>query len=121
MLTLFFALGLPLGARGFELPYLLISVFGYLLYCVVYLSLLKLFIFKVDNLNRLVKSLRLILERLEADGEKTRKLILEVDSLEPVSGYGLFTLDRTTLTSMVSVSLTYVIILLQFKQNIVNN
>ena len=121
MLTLFFALGLPLGAQGLELPYLLISVFGYLLYCVVYLSLLKLFIFKVDNLNRLVKSLRLILERLEADGEKTRKLILEVDSLEPVSGYGLFTLDRTTLTSMVSVSLTYVIILLQFKQNIVNN
>ena len=82
MLTLFFALGLPLGAQGLELPYLLISVFGYLLYCVVYLFLLKLFIFKVDNLNRLVKSLRLILERMEADGEKTRKLILEMDSLE---------------------------------------
>ena len=120
MLTLFFALGLPLGAQGLELPYLLISVFGYLLYCVVYLFLLKLFIFKVDNLNRVLKKFLLTLEELEDEGINTRKLIREVANLEPVSGYGLFSLERSTLTSMVSVSLTYVIILLQFKQNIVS-
>ena len=54
---------------------------------------------------------------MEDDGKDTKMLIREFDNLEPVSGYGLFNLDRTTLTSMVSVSLTYVIILLQFKQN----
>ena len=57
------------------------------------------------------------LEELEDEGQDTKGLIRELDNLEPVSGYGLFNLDRTTLTSMVSVSLTYVIILLQFKQN----
>ena len=86
----------------------------------MYLSLIKLFIFKVDNLNKLLKKILLTLEELEDEGLKTRKLIRGLSNLEPVSGYGLFSLERSTLTSMVSVSLTYVIILLQFKQNIVD-
>ena len=74
----------------------------------------------MDNLNKLLKKILQTLEELEDEGLKTRKLIRGFSNLEPVSGYGLFSLERSTLTSMVSVSLTYVIILLQFKQNIVD-
>ena len=97
VLTLFFALGLPLGASALELHSLLITIIGYILYSVVYLSILSQFIFKVDNLNKHLKRLKVSLEQLEDEGENMTKLIREIDNLEPVSGYGLFTMDRTTL------------------------
>ena len=121
VLTLFFALGLPLGASTMELHSLLITIIGYILYSVVYLCILSQFIFKVDNLNRNLKKLKLTLAELEDEGENMTKLIRALENLEPVSGYGLFTMDRTTLTSMISVSITYVIILVQFKQNFVES
>ena len=102
-----------------ELHSLLITIIGYILYSVVYLFILSQFIFKVDDLNRHLKKLKVTLAELEDEGENMTKLIREIDNLEPVSGYGLFTMDRTTLTSMISVSITYVIILVQFKQNFV--
>ena len=40
----------------------------------------------------------------------------DIDNLEPLSGYGLFEMNRSTLTSMISTSITYLIILIQFKQ-----
>ena len=73
------------------------------------------------NLNKQLKKLKVTLAELEDEGENMTKLIREIDNLEPVSGYGLFTMDRTTLTSMISVSITYIIILVQFKQNFVAN
>ena len=99
----------------------MITIIGYLVYSVVYLFILSQFIFKVDNLNKQLKKLKVTLAELEDEGENMTKLIREIDNLEPVSGYGLFTMDRTTLTSMISVSITYVIILVQFKQNFVAN
>ena len=81
-----------------ELHSLLITVIGYILYSVVYLFILTQFIFKVDDLNKHVKRLKTTLEQLEDEGENMRALIREIDNLEPVSGYGLFTMDRTTLT-----------------------
>ena len=104
-----------------ELHSLLITIIGYILYSVVYLCILSQFIFKVDNLNRNLKKLKLTLAELEDEGENMTKLIRALENLEPVSGYGLFTMDRTTLTSMISVSITYVIILVQFKQNFVES
>ena len=38
-----------------------------------------------------------------------------------ISGYGLFEVNRSTLTSMISVAITYLIILVQFKQSYVAN
>ena len=102
-----------------ELHSLLITIIGYILYSVVYLFILGQFIFKVDDLNKHLKRLRLTLEQLEDEGANMTNLIREIDNLEPVSGYGLFSVDRTTLTSMISVSITYVIILVQFKQSFV--
>ena len=112
---------MPFGASDRELHSLLITIIGYLVYSVVYLFILSQFIFKVDNLNKHLKKLKVTLAELVDEGENMTKLIREIDNLEPVSGYGLFTMDRTTLTSMISVSITYVIILVQFKQNFVAN
>ena len=33
----------------------------------------------------------------------------------PLTGLGLFTIERNTVTSMISVAVTYIIILMQFK------
>ena len=104
-----------------ELHSLLVTIFGYILYSLVYLFILGQFIYKVDDLHKHVKKLKVTLEKLEDEGENMGKLIREIDNLEPVSGYGLFSMDRSTLTSMISVSITYVIILVQFKQNFVAN
>lgn len=52
-----------------------------------------------------------------ADPELLRLLLRDIDNLEPVSGYGLFGVDRTTLTSMMSTAITYLIILIQFKSS----
>ena len=74
---------------------------------------------KVDDLNRSRKIVREALEDLDARGstdpEVIRLLLRDVDNLEPVSGYGLFGVDRTTVTSMVSTAITYFVILIQFK------
>ena len=50
------------------------------------------------------------------DGKTIKELVRDIEDLEPISGYGLFTVDRTTLTSTVSVMITYLIVLIQFKQ-----
>ena len=75
--------------------------------------------FKVDDLNRSRRIVREALEDLDARGrtdpEVVRLLLRDVDNLEPVSGYGLFGVDRTTVTSMVSTAITYFVILIQFK------
>ena len=41
----------------------------------------------------------------------------ELDDVRPFSGNGYFEIGRGTLTSIVSTSITYFIILLQFKQS----
>ena len=48
-------------------------------------------------------------------GEK--KFFQEIESLGPLTGLGFFDIEKSTLTSMVSTALTYIIILVQFKMS----
>ena len=41
----------------------------------------------------------------------------EIESLGPLTGLGYFNIEKSTLTSMVSTALTYIIILVQFKMS----
>ena len=41
--------------------------------------------------------------------------IQKLKRLSPLSGLGLFTIERNTITSMISVAVTYIIIFIQFK------
>ena len=55
---------------------------------------------------------------VEQDGPKIQSLkilLKEVENVGPLSGNGYFDISRGTLTSIVSISVTYFIILLQFK------
>ena len=46
---------------------------------------------------------------------KLGHLIRDIDRIQPMRPMGLFSVDRSILTSMVSVSITYIIVLVQFK------
>ena len=118
----FFAIGLAIGSNNIEeLHSLLISMSGYLLYAVAQLLNLRELIFSIHDVNKDRRFLREGIEDVIAkrgDPEDTLRLLLrDIDNLEPLSGYGLFGVDRSTLTSMISVAITYLIILIQFKQS----
>ena len=92
---------------------------GYSLMTIFFLLLLKETIFIVADINQSRRQVREAVEDLDmaeaGDHEAARLLLRDIDNLEPVSGYGLFEVTRGTLTSMVSTSITYLIILIQFK------
>ena len=52
----------------------------------------------------------------ESEKEEIRNLIRNVEKTGPFSGLGYFDITKSTLVSMASVSITYIIILVQFRQ-----
>ena len=99
-----------MGAE-YSTPLVLMEL-GFIAFTVALLLLMQFFLFKVHKLNTSLRTLRRAAEDLESV-----ELVRAVEDLEPVSGYGLFTADRATLTSTLAVILTYLIVLLQFKQS----
>ena len=49
------------------------------------------------------------------EDKEVAKLIKSLEKIGPLTGCGLFKIESSTLTSMVSTSITYLIILVQFK------
>ena len=97
--------------KEYSAPLVLMEL-GFIAFTVAFLLLMQFFLFKVHKLNTSLRTLRRAAEDLESV-----ELVRAVEDLEPVSGYGLFTADRATLTSTLAVILTYLIVLLQFKQS----
>ena len=113
---MFFSFGLFVGDSKLETMPLILSMIGYLLYSMSFLAFLKDMFFKMHDLNDSRVFLKEAVEDLDDIDDKRRRFLLrEVERLKPVSGYGLFSVERSTLTSMVSVAITYLIILIQFK------
>ena len=73
----------------------------------------------MDSIYRSFKKIKLELEDIDVedkeDSKRVSKIIDVIDSAEPLSGCGMFHITRSTLTSMISTSITYLIILVQFK------
>ena len=91
---------------------------GYFVSTLAFSIIFRLFLFTIDDLNEARKYLREAAEDIkDIDDEERRLLLRDVENLKPLSPYGLFSVKRSTLTSMVSTSITYLIILIQFKQN----
>ena len=68
-----------------------------------------------SSVSSLAKPLRY---QLLADGPHRRmikNMIREIEDIKPLSANGYFSISRGVLTSMVSVGITYIIILVQFK------
>ena len=116
IVTMFFSFGLFVGDSKLETVPLILSMMGYLFYSLAFLLFLKDVFFKMHDLNDSRVFLKEAVEDLnDIDDKRRRYLLREVERLKPVSGYGLFSVERSTLTSMVSVAITYLIILIQFK------
>ena len=114
--TMFFSFGLFVGDNKLDSIPLILSMTGYLFYSIAFLVFLKDMFFKMHDLNDSRVFLKEAVEDLDDIDDKRRRFLLrEVERLKPVSGYGLFSVERSTLTSMVSVAITYLIILIQFK------
>ena len=118
----FLATGLLIGAKTSERIPLLIVMFGFISFSIVFLCGIEFQLFKIHDLHTNLKKLRRFAEDIEDkyDGKTIRELVRDIEDLEPISGYGLFRVDRTTLTSTVSVMITYLIVLIQFKQTSVS-
>ena len=118
MVVSFLAIGLAIGANQLTLLPLIISMIGFILHTFMFLFLFKLFLFQLDDVNKSRKKLTEAVEDMNGiDNQERRNLLRDINNLEPVSAYGLFAIERSTLTSMISISLTYIIILMQFKQS----
>ena len=117
----FFAVGLIIGAASSEILPMIISMIGFFLFGAAFLILLEYLLFKVHDLHKSIGKMKEAAEDAVMTDQARKELLREIGDLEPISGYGLFTVDRTTLTSTVSVSITYLIVLLQFKQTLVNS
>ena len=116
IVTMFFSFGLFVGDSKLETIPLTLTMTGYSFYSLAFLLFLKNIFFKMHDLNDSRVFLREAVEDLDDIDDKRRRFLLrEVERLKPVSGYGLFSVERSTLTSMVSVAITYLIILIQFK------
>ena len=85
---------------------------------VAYIIVVKFILFTIDDLNESRKYLKEAAEDIKDIDEEERRLLLrDIENLKPLSAYGLFGVQRSTLTSMVSTSITYLIIIIQFKQS----
>ena len=114
----FLAVGLIIGTKSEEWMPLLIMMLGFILFSIGFLLGMEAILFTVHDLHTSLRKLRRGAEDLEDrnDWRTIKELVRDIEDLEPISGYGLFTVDRTTLTSTISVSITYLIVLIQFKQ-----
>ena len=70
-----------------------------------------------DNLKKLVEPLqqKIVQEKDATEQLKIKMVIEKVDNVKTLNGNGYFEISRATLTSIVSISITYLIILLQFR------
>ena len=99
---------------------------GFITFSLGLLGIYEYLLFKIHYLNTSLRKLGRAAECLKTEDHKgkmkvrLRSLLWDIEDLEPISGYGLFNVDRTTLTSTVSVMVTYLIILIQFKQAALN-
>ena len=114
------AIGLSIGNEQ-KIP-MMIMMLGFFCFSIGFLLGMEAILFTVHDLHTSLRKLRRAAEDLEDrdDGRTIKDLVRDIEDLEPISGYGLFTVDRTTLTSTVSVSITYLIVLIQFKQTSLN-
>ena len=116
--TSYFALGLTIGSNKLHGAPLILSIIGYFGSTLAFLIMFRLFLFIVDDLNKARRYLKEAAEDIkDIDDEERRLLLRDIDNMKPLSPYGLLNVERSTLTSMMSTSITYLIILIQFKQS----
>ena len=94
-------------------------ILGFLLISTGFLIYFKMLTFAIDSFYRSFKSIRFFRlnnSKLTLEDRANIEEVMDIiDDAEPISGCGMFEITRSTLTSMLSTSITYLIILIQFK------
>ena len=78
--------------------------------------------FTIDDSNRSLKGItrvhedQLLFTTEKVDEKKIENTIKEIEKCGPLNGKRFFEITRTTLTGMASITITYIIILVQFKK-----
>ena len=94
---------------------------GYLFFALFNFLCLAVYIFNADDLFLKMKDLKRWIKRiLNEDDFEAMCLYEDLADVQPLSGLGLFQIRRSNLTSMVSIAITYLIILVQFRLTMVN-
>ena len=99
----------------------IVQALGFILMVYYFVSALYFTTMTAEKAHQDLKMLATPLQQalvVEQDGPKIQSLkivLKEVENVGPLSGNGYFDISRGTLTSMIGISVTYFIILLQFK------
>ena len=112
-----------MGRKHITVLSLFISfILGFLFISIGFLIYFKMLTFAIDSFYRSFKSIRFfrlnnskLTPEDRADIEEVMDII---DDAEPISGCGMFEITRSTLTSMLSTSIPYLIILIQSKLSV---
>ena len=115
--SLFLSITLPIGSHITDFITLSCMSIGFLMLSLFFLLGTITICFLWEDLHT---SLANVIDTLEnmpttCEDKEVAKLIKSLEKTGPLTGCGLFTIERSTLTSMVSTSITYLIILVQFK------
>jgi hypothetical protein len=115
--SLFLSITLPIGSHIGDTAALACTSIGFLMISLFFLLGTITICFLCEDLHRSLANVIDTLEDMPAAGEdkEVAKLIKSLEKVGPLTGCGLFKIQRSTLTSMVSTSITYLIILVQFK------
>ena len=116
LFALYLAIIVPLGSTAAPAT-VCCSALGYLLTSTGFTLTSINFALESSDLYSSLQAVRAALEEV-GGGVEVAKLKDRLDRLGPLSGLGLFSVERSTLTSMVSTAVTYLIILIQFKTSL---
>ena len=119
MFALFLAITFPIGSSTSDLFILSCSTIGYVFMSLGFLFSLTAICNVNDDLHASLNNVIEVLLDLPASGEDKTiiKLIRSLEQAGPISPLGMFSIQRSTITSMISISVTYLIILVQFKMS----
>ena len=120
--TIFLAIAWPTGSNGI-IPVRMMYSFGvFFVISALMSNIIGLTLILDDgfkSLKGLTKSLQeqLTDEQDASEKQRIQNLCLEIKEKGPLNGKGLFDITRGTLTGMISVGITYIIILVQFRKS----
>ena len=81
--------------------------------------MLKIVIFCVEDTYKSFKRIKYVIKKVKYEDEESREraeeIIYIIEEAGPLTGCGMFKITRSSLTSMISTSITYLIVLIQFK------
>lgn len=111
IMQLFLAITFPFNLE--KVPAIFMAT-GFSMFSISNFAFIVLLLFTADNLYVNMKNLKRTLRNQNNDVE-FKDILEDLEHIEPLTGLGLFQIRKHNLTSMVSIAVTYLIILVQFR------